>query len=93
MKFPLSFTYLLFVVISQVCRRWRYLSARDDLWRVKVHELGLAEGVPNVLKLVKKSSKKNESIDWKLAFLELERITQEARDSIPVPKTFTFEGM
>ena len=53
---------------------------------------GLAHRIPNLLKLVSKWSPTDQGVDWKLAYLELQRIAFEARDSIPIPKTLSFEG-
>lgn len=63
-------------LISQVSRRWRFLCARDDLWMIKCHELGLEEGIKNLETMILKSSSRQMGIDWHLAYEELRRITQ-----------------
>ncbi|KAL3873662.1 hypothetical protein ACJMK2_036756, partial [Sinanodonta woodiana] len=60
---------------SQVCRRWRFLCASDDLWMVKCHELGALEGIQNLEGMILKASRHKLGIDWRLAFEELRRIT------------------
>lgn len=60
---------------SQVSRRWRYLCDTDELWMVKCHELGIKEGIDNMDDIVLNSNKNKMGIDWKLAYMELERIT------------------
>ncbi|XP_052058631.1 uncharacterized protein LOC127698930 isoform X8 [Mytilus californianus] len=61
---------------SQVCRRWRFLCDTDDLWMIKCHELGVKEGIDNMDDIVMKSNQNKMGIDWKLAYMELQRITR-----------------
>ncbi|XP_076100012.1 uncharacterized protein LOC143069321 isoform X8 [Mytilus galloprovincialis] len=61
---------------SQVCRRWRFLCDTDDLWMIKCHELGVKEGIDNMDDIVMKSNQSKMGIDWKLAYMELQRITR-----------------
>ncbi|XP_045168387.2 uncharacterized protein LOC123531449 isoform X2 [Mercenaria mercenaria] len=61
--------------VKRVSRRWRYLCATDDLWMVKCHELGLAEGIKNLDKMIVKAKGYRMVIDWKMAYDEIKRIT------------------
>ncbi|XP_021366958.1 uncharacterized protein LOC110459164 isoform X2 [Mizuhopecten yessoensis] len=64
---------------AQVCRRWRYLCATDSLWMVKCHELGVEEGIENMEDIVVKANINKMGIDWRLAYIELRRITSVTR--------------
>ncbi|XP_064623368.1 F-box/WD repeat-containing protein 7-like isoform X2 [Lineus longissimus] len=78
---------------SGVCRRWKYLCSRDDLWMVKCQEMGSEEGVPNITELVTRSNQDNHlGIDWRLAYSELKKITQETRDALPKPDTLSIDN-
>ncbi|XP_060554047.1 uncharacterized protein LOC132715090 isoform X3 [Ruditapes philippinarum] len=61
--------------VKRVSRRWRYLCATDDLWMVKCHELGLAEGIKNLEQMIVKAKGYRMVIDWKMAYDEIKRIT------------------
>nr|XP_006813605.1 PREDICTED: mitochondrial division protein 1-like [Saccoglossus kowalevskii] len=77
------FTYLSppeISIVSQVCRRWRYITAQDELWLVKCEEMGAREGVEDVAKLVQEF-KRDYSIDWRLAYQELLQVTYHAKHS------------
>ncbi|KAL5009186.1 hypothetical protein ScPMuIL_014767 [Solemya velum] len=60
---------------AQVCRRWRYLCATDEMWMIKCHEIGVEEGIENIDEIVQKSSRQTMGIDWKLAYAEVLRLT------------------
>ncbi|XP_060066059.1 uncharacterized protein LOC132546363 [Ylistrum balloti] len=64
---------------AQVCRRWRYLCATDSLWMVKCHELGVEEGIENMEEIVVNANINKMGIDWRLAYIELRRITTVTR--------------
>ncbi|XP_033734739.1 uncharacterized protein LOC117323561 isoform X2 [Pecten maximus] len=64
---------------AQVCRRWRYLCATDSLWMVKCHELGVEEGIENMEDIVVNANINKMGIDWRLAYIELRRITTVTR--------------
>ncbi|XP_069116437.1 uncharacterized protein [Argopecten irradians] len=66
---------------AQACRRWRYLCATDSLWMVKCHELGVEEGIENMEDIVVKANINKMGIDWRLAYIELRRITSVTRQA------------
>ncbi|XP_076442322.1 uncharacterized protein LOC143281175 [Babylonia areolata] len=66
---------------AQVCRRWRYLCAMDDLWIVKCLELGEKEGLDNVPQLVRGANVRGRGVDWMLAYMELHTIVTTLRDT------------
>ena len=53
---------------------------------------GLDQGIPNILELVRGAGKREQSIDWRLAYMELQAITEQARNSIPLPSRLAFQG-
>ncbi|XP_072030385.1 uncharacterized protein [Amphiura filiformis] len=63
---------------EKVCRRWHYISAQDELWRIKCEELGVKENVPNLVTMVE-DYMKDKAVDWKEAYEELSQITLNAR--------------
>ncbi|XP_077998782.1 uncharacterized protein LOC144451749 [Glandiceps talaboti] len=65
---------------AQVCRRWRYIAAQDELWLVKCEEMGSREGIHSVTKMVEQF-KRNYSIDWRLAYQELMKVAHHAKDA------------
>ncbi|KAI0224247.1 hypothetical protein LSAT2_024735 [Lamellibrachia satsuma] len=83
------------VTSAQVCRRWRYLCAVNELWMVKCHKLGNQKGITDLTDLVLKYNRVDQSIDWKLAYLELLRITdtvvESGRDKVTIIDAETLE--
>ncbi|XP_005110531.2 uncharacterized protein LOC101858072 [Aplysia californica] len=67
---------------SQVCRRWRYLCAIDNLWILKCLEMGEQEGVSNLPELIQQANKQGMSVDWKLAYCQLNDLMYMLRGSL-----------
>ncbi|XP_070576940.1 uncharacterized protein [Ptychodera flava] len=65
---------------AQVCRRWRYIAAQDELWCTKCEEMGSREGVQDVTRMVERF-KRDYSIDWRVAYQELIKVAHHAKDS------------
>ncbi|KAL8567723.1 hypothetical protein ACOMHN_009031 [Nucella lapillus] len=71
---------------AQVCRRWRYLCATDDLWIVKCLELGEEEGIAHMPQLIEGANTKGMGVDWMLAYMELHSLVTAFRknaDALP----------
>ncbi|KAH9495050.1 hypothetical protein Btru_018693 [Bulinus truncatus] len=64
---------------SKVCRRWRYLCARDDVWILKCLELGEREGISNMPELIQNANRNALGIDWILAYTQLKEIIPSVR--------------
>ncbi|XP_028409821.1 F-box/WD repeat-containing protein 7-like isoform X2 [Dendronephthya gigantea] len=63
--------------ISQVSKRWRYLAEDGELWRNKCRQLGLSNGVNDLIVLIEKSAE-NHTIDWKQAYQEVLKLFQRS---------------
>ncbi|KAJ8044961.1 F-box/WD repeat-containing protein 7 [Holothuria leucospilota] len=61
-----------------VCRRWYYIASHDEIWRLKVLELGASEGIQNLDEMLLYFTKNN-SIDWKVAYEELSTVIANAK--------------
>ncbi|XP_046849912.1 F-box/WD repeat-containing protein pof1-like [Xenia sp. Carnegie-2017] len=57
-------------LLSMVSKRWRYLAEDDYLWKKKCLELGLSNGVKNIVSLIENFAE-NRSVDWKRAYKEV----------------------
>ncbi|KAK0054820.1 hypothetical protein Bpfe_015666 [Biomphalaria pfeifferi] len=64
---------------SKVCRKWRYLCAREDLWILKCLELGEKEGISNMPDLIQNANQNALGIDWLLAYTQLKGIIKTIR--------------
>ncbi|XP_074648509.1 uncharacterized protein LOC141903979 [Tubulanus polymorphus] len=78
---------------AQVCKRWKYLCSRDELWMVKCEELGEEEGIPDMNELVEKYGRNTDhSIDWRLAYTELHKLADDRKTSYNQPNILTVDG-
>lgn len=66
---------------AQVCRRWRYLCAMDDVWIVKCLKLGEEEGLENVPELIASTNTQQRGIDWMLAYMELHALVTSIKQA------------
>ena len=77
---------------SRVCRRWRYLCSVDELWMIKCKHIGSQEGLPNLTDILMKTKhKRRKRIDWRLAYVEIMRISEETRATLPKPDHVTYD--
>ena len=53
---------------------------------------GLEQGIADITDIVVNASLEGDSIDWKLAYLELQHITEDAKSTLPLPSKLDFEG-
>ena len=67
---------------------------RRDLLNLCIsYASGVANGLSNVTQqIVKNSAKFGEEVDWRLAFYELQDITENAKLTVPVPSRLSIEG-
>ncbi|KAK7104271.1 uncharacterized protein [Littorina saxatilis] len=66
---------------TQVCRRWHYLCAVDDLWIVKCLELGEEEGIENIPQLIDSANTSRMGVDWMLAYMELRNLVRTMNEA------------
>ncbi|PIK56115.1 hypothetical protein BSL78_07011, partial [Apostichopus japonicus] len=67
----------------RVCKRWNYIASHDELWREKVFELGLVEGILDLDDMLL-DCMKNNSIDWRAAYCEMLTVITNAKE-VKVP--------
>ncbi|XP_046575724.1 uncharacterized protein LOC124283744 [Haliotis rubra] len=79
-------------VASQVCRRWRFLCATDELWMFKCLEMGEQEGVDNITGLVLEANSLSRVVDWKLAYIELTQLVHTMKQGLAVPQEIRLTG-
>ncbi|XP_071079821.1 uncharacterized protein [Haliotis cracherodii] len=79
-------------VASQVCRRWRFLCATDELWMLKCLEMGEHEGVDNITGLVLEANSLSRVVDWKLAYMELTQLVHTMKQGLSVPQDIQLSG-
>ncbi|XP_067681342.1 uncharacterized protein [Haliotis asinina] len=79
-------------VASQVCRRWRFLCATDELWMYKCLEMGEQEGVDNITGLVLEANSLSRVVDWKLAYIELTHLVHTMKQGLAVPQEIQLSG-
>lgn len=53
---------------------------------------GMDQGISNILELVKASGLNGQDVDWRLAYMELQGITEQAKSSLPIPSRLGFQG-
>ena len=64
---------------SEVCRRWYYVAATEELWMQKCRELGEANGIPHTISLILEMNKDKDDLDWRTAYSELETNAEERK--------------
>ena len=65
--------------VESVCNRWNYLANTPELWMYKCRVLGRTENLGEIENLLINELQKDEEIDWRLAFLELEAFVQQLK--------------
>ncbi|XP_033640972.1 uncharacterized protein LOC117301177 [Asterias rubens] len=66
------------IMAERVCRRWHYIAAQDELWRIKCQEMGNREGLADLPGLVEEFNQ-GYSVDWRSAYIELCQIARHAK--------------
>ena len=65
---------------SFVCKRWYYLVNTTELWLFKCKKLAQRENLGNIESLLIDEMKKNEDIDWRLAYIELNELIKNLKE-------------